>query len=239
MKSSTFTSSKKSPLFHLLSPSLFILLHSLSRSGMKKQPQPLIIPLPPNPHLLKLLISFLLLTFGVAIGIIFSSFIKSIPFISLQTIQQLPSPCSPPPPPPPAAAAAAAKQLSDIRSKDYYDIESKIIMHNMSDEELLWRASMVPKRIDYPYRTWPPKVAFLFLVRGEIPFGPLWERFFKGHKELYTIYVHSDPSYNESVVKDSVFYRRRIPSKVSITCLILIQPLILFLFLFFELFLHY
>ncbi|XVF53886.1 hypothetical protein PTKIN_Ptkin05aG0135800 [Pterospermum kingtungense] len=85
-------------------------------------------------------------------------------------------------------------------------------MHSMKDEELLWRASMVPKIKEYPIKR-VPKVAFLFLTKRKLLLAPLWERFFQGHQGLYSIYVHSDPYYNQTVPKSSVFYGRRIPSK--------------------------
>lgn len=87
-------------------------------------------------------------------------------------------------------------------------------MHSLTEEELLWRASMVPRIAEYPFKR-IPKVAFMFLTRGDLPFAPLWERFFKGYEGLYSIYVHSSPSFSESVSTDSVFHGRRIPSKVS------------------------
>ncbi|CAA6671326.1 unnamed protein product [Spirodela intermedia] len=59
-----------------------------------------------------------------------------------------------------------------------------------------------------------PKVAFLFLTRGPLPFAPLWEKFFAGHDGLYSIYVHADPSSNQSAPPGSVFSGRRVPSKV-------------------------
>ncbi|KMT11183.1 hypothetical protein BVRB_5g111110 [Beta vulgaris subsp. vulgaris] len=88
-------------------------------------------------------------------------------------------------------------------------------MHEMEDEELLWRASMVPKigGENYSSKFVTNKIAFLFLVRGSLPLAPLWEMFFKGHGDYYTIYVHSLPSYNESYPTNSVFHGRRIPSK--------------------------
>ncbi|KAI3957620.1 hypothetical protein MKW92_027784 [Papaver armeniacum] len=74
------------------------------------------------------------------------------------------------------------------------------LWHSMSDEELMWRASMVPN------------VAFMFLARGRLPLGPLWERFFKGHDpRLYSIYLHC---FTEEPLESSVFHKRRIPSKV-------------------------
>ncbi|GKC03492.1 glycosyl transferase, family 14 protein [Tanacetum coccineum] len=85
------------------------------------------------------------------------------------------------------------------------------IMHDLTDQELIWKASMVPKVASYPYvRT--PKVAFMFLTRGSVLLSPLWEMFFKGHNGLFNIYVHSS-STNWTEHDDSVFYGRRIPSK--------------------------
>ncbi|KAG1330652.1 putative glycosyltransferase BC10 [Cocos nucifera] len=85
-------------------------------------------------------------------------------------------------------------------------------MHDMTDEELLWRASMAPRIKGYPFDR-VPKVAFLFLTRKELHFAPLWEKFFQGHEGLYSIYVHADPSFNESAPEGSVFHGRRVPSK--------------------------
>lgn len=86
--------------------------------------------------------------------------------------------------------------------------------HSMSDDELLWRASMVPRKPEYPYKR-VPKVAFMFLTRGPLPMLPLWERFFRGQKKnLYSIYVHALPGYELNVTGDSVFFRRQIPSQV-------------------------
>lgn len=90
----------------------------------------------------------------------------------------------------------------------------KNIMHDMEDIELLWRVSKESKIRDYPYPR-IPKVAFMFLTRGPLPLAPLWERFFRGHEGLFTIYVHTNPSYNEFMPQGSVFHGRRIPSKVS------------------------
>lgn len=92
-------------------------------------------------------------------------------------------------------------------------LEPKELWHTMTDEELMWRASFVPKVEEYPYQ-YRPKVAFMFLVKGGTPLAPLWERFFKGHEGLFSIYVHSSPDFKDQTPKESVFYRRRIPSQV-------------------------
>ncbi|GBG73533.1 hypothetical protein CBR_g16876 [Chara braunii] len=39
-------------------------------------------------------------------------------------------------------------------------------------------------------------IAFLFLTRGPMPFAPIWERFFQGHEQFYTIYVHAHPDFH-------------------------------------------
>ncbi|XP_027343233.1 glycosyltransferase BC10-like [Abrus precatorius] len=85
-------------------------------------------------------------------------------------------------------------------------------MHDMTEEELLWRASMVPRIQKLPFKH-TPKVAFMFLTKGPVFLAPLWERFFKGNEGLYSIYIHSHPSFNQTVPTNSVFHGRRIPSK--------------------------
>lgn len=90
----------------------------------------------------------------------------------------------------------------------------KHIWHSMSDQELMWRASMVPHLVEYPFHR-VPKVAFMFLTRGRLPLGPLWEMFFKGHEDLFTIYLHTSPEFAHEPPESSVFYKRRIPSKVQ------------------------
>ncbi|KAK1386961.1 Melanoma inhibitory activity protein [Heracleum sosnowskyi] len=88
------------------------------------------------------------------------------------------------------------------------------LMHDMNDDELLWRASMAPYRKEFPGAKPTPKIAFMFLIKNNVSFAPLWEKFFKGSEGLYSIYVHSDPSYNQSESESSLFRGRRIPSKV-------------------------
>ena len=87
------------------------------------------------------------------------------------------------------------------------------LMRNMSDRELLWRASFVPRIKKYPF-TRVPKIAFMFLTKGPLPLAPLWERFVKGHEGLYSIYVHSLPSFQAEFLPSSPFYNRQIRSQV-------------------------
>ncbi|CAI9294205.1 unnamed protein product [Lactuca saligna] len=93
-------------------------------------------------------------------------------------------------------------------------LSQKNLNHNMTDEELFWRASLVPDKAHYPFDRMP-KLAFMFLTRGPLPFIPLWERFFKGQDvRKYSIYVHTSPEFDLGVSNSSVFYNRQIPSQV-------------------------
>ncbi|KAL8153882.1 hypothetical protein V2J09_011642 [Rumex salicifolius] len=95
-----------------------------------------------------------------------------------------------------------------------YYIAPKQLWHSMTDEELMWRASMVPRVSHYPFNR-TPKVAFMFLTRGRLPLMPLWETFFKGHKGLFSIYIHMSTKFknDDEPLQSSVFHKRRIPSK--------------------------
>ncbi|KAK9700194.1 hypothetical protein RND81_08G222600 [Saponaria officinalis] len=135
-------------------------------------------------------------------------------------------PPSSPPQQPPSNNDISITPPSNISSENLEDFNNNIIhnknntpsvpinnlVHNMSDKELLWRASMVPQMEEYPYKN-VPKVAFMFLTKGALPLAPLWELFFKGHHGFYSIYIHTHPSFNYSWPQNSVFYERRIPSE--------------------------
>jgi len=89
------------------------------------------------------------------------------------------------------------------------------LMHDMTDEELFWRATLVPAAAGYPFRR-VPKVAFMFLAgHGVLPLAPLWERFFRGHEGRFSVYVHAQPGVAINVSEDSPFYGRQIPSQVG------------------------
>lgn len=88
------------------------------------------------------------------------------------------------------------------------------LLHSMNDTQLFWRASFVPQIKDYPFNR-TRKIAFMFLTRGPMPLAPLWERFFKGNEKLYSIYIHSLPSYKPDFPPQSVFHGRQIPSQVK------------------------
>ncbi|KAL3501752.1 hypothetical protein ACH5RR_036201 [Cinchona calisaya] len=204
---------------------------------MKNQKQS---PIVPSVNFVKVplqyvnLLAFLLFfAIGLTAGILLSLQLNNITFnfqvnnghslFSLSTFQPLSPPqssSSPRPPPPPLAKKTTFPPLQPVpRStkhkkglEDFLEPQ-EIIMHEMNDEELLWRASMSPKIQEFPFER-VPKVAFMFLTKGKVTLAPLWEKFFEGNEGLYSIYVHSNPSYNGSLEPhESVFHGRRIPSQ--------------------------
>ncbi|KAL0463558.1 UNVERIFIED_CONTAM: hypothetical protein Slati_0243400 [Sesamum latifolium] len=48
----------------------------------------------------------------------------------------------------------------------------------------------------------------------KITLAPLWDIFFRGHEGLFSIYLHTLPEFTYEPSKSSVFYKRRIPSKL-------------------------
>ncbi|XP_050374789.1 glycosyltransferase BC10-like [Argentina anserina] len=176
-------------------------------------------------HLLNLLSCFLIFGGGLLLGIVLaSSYLKDSSFI-LQIAQLSISSSS--------SSSSSPSNNADITHELYSPNDSVTmsnmtevhvgafeeflkppkVWHDMDDEELFWRASMAPRISEYPFHR-VPKVAFMFLTKGPIHLAPLWEKFFQGHQGLYSIYIHSDPSYNESSHTESpIFHGRRIPSQ--------------------------
>ncbi|XP_010045650.2 glycosyltransferase BC10 [Eucalyptus grandis] len=194
----------------------------------EQQPPP--PPPPPPPPTSKLIAAtaqmhfhhlihyFLLFASGLALGLglaislnNFSSFNLS---LQLNNNNQLSLQNHPASPLPPSLFNQTPTQWCRTVVSDFLDPPTP--MHDMDDRELLWRASMAPKIRQYPFKR-VPKVAFLFLTRGPLPLAPLWERFFRGHEGLFSIYVHSHPAFNATAdggeSEGSVFHGRRIPSK--------------------------
>ncbi|XP_048561414.1 glycosyltransferase BC10-like [Triticum urartu] len=161
----------------------------------------------------------LLLSLGFVFGMVYNANFQEsylTPFL-----QPLPSLLRPSPTPvvasgvgPPSPSPTSSSQSPPARMGfvDFLAPSGGGLTHNMTDEELFWRASMVPRVARAPRRI-VPKVAFLFLVTGDMPLRPLWEKFFAGHEGLYSIYVHASPAYTGSPPADSVFYGRMIPSQ--------------------------
>ncbi|XP_058188541.1 glycosyltransferase BC10-like [Rhododendron vialii] len=162
--------------------------------------------------LLRLISVLIIFVVSVVVGFSLSSHIYQ--FFSLQTNQSYKNSTMAPMP-----ATTSSKNFSVVLKYEEEDclsmgsfISLKNLMDGMSDEELFWRASTMPKKVEYPCDR-VPRVAFMFLTRGPLPMLPLWERFFKGHEKLFSIYVHARPGYELNVSNTSAFYGRQIPSQ--------------------------
>lgn len=103
--------------------------------------------------------------------------------------------------------------FQELNSLENWIRPSLNVHHSMNDAELFWRASFVPQVKHFPFKR-RAKIAFMFLTRGPLPLAPLWDRFFAGNEELYSIYIHNLPSYQSDFPSSSVFYGRQIPSQV-------------------------
>ncbi|KAI3818280.1 hypothetical protein L1987_12084 [Smallanthus sonchifolius] len=98
---------------------------------------------------------------------------------------------------------------SSFSSSEFTDSTGFVdLWHSLSNNELMEKVARVPRVIEGPW-----KVAFMFLTRGHLPLGSLWEKFFKGHEDLFSIYLHTFPDFNYEPPNSSMFYKRRIPSK--------------------------
>ncbi|KAF6165665.1 hypothetical protein GIB67_012562 [Kingdonia uniflora] len=159
---------------------------------------------------LNLIFNFLFFFLGLSLGIIATLYLTTISYslhdipLSLSSPMLLQQQLIPTP--------LLSPSIINESSCDTSNVSKEVQLHNMVDEEIFWKASMVPKIQTYPYK-YVPKVAFMFLTMGPLPLAPLWEMFFKGYEGLYSIYVHPHPSFNETVPEVSVFHGRRIPSK--------------------------
>ncbi|KAK9060022.1 hypothetical protein SSX86_020726 [Deinandra increscens subsp. villosa] len=165
-----------------------------------KNNQNAVVSIQPS-NLLSLILFF---AFGLSFGILLTFQLKNVSFNFRFNELAAATP----------AGADSPAPAGDTRLEDFNNfISPSKVNHNMTDNELIWRASMVPKVRGYPYDR-IPKVAFMFLTRGPVLLSPVWERFFKGYNGLFTIYVHSsDLSSNWTEPEESVFHGRKIPSK--------------------------
>nr|VDD19478.1 unnamed protein product [Brassica oleracea] len=104
------------------------------------------------------------------------------------------------------------------------ELQTQVLQHEMSDQELFTKVSSLSSPSSSPSSSsWfgrnnndekmVVKVAFMFMTGGALPLATLWDKFFEGHEGFYSIYVHTNPSFQESYPETSVFYSRRIPSQ--------------------------
>ncbi|KAG0606244.1 hypothetical protein M758_9G125000 [Ceratodon purpureus] len=84
----------------------------------------------------------------------------------------------------------------------------------LTDEELATRVLAQDILSEPPKSAVKPKIAFMFLTAGNLPFERVWEKFFEGHAGLYSIYVHASRRAElKSVWNSSIFIDREIRSQ--------------------------
>ncbi|CAA7406572.1 unnamed protein product [Spirodela intermedia] len=64
-------------------------------------------------------------------------------------------------------------------------------VREFTDEEIAATAVFANLLLLPPIQVTSPKIAFLFLTPGTLPFERLWEKFFQGHEGRFSIYVHA------------------------------------------------
>ncbi|KAK4280787.1 hypothetical protein QN277_012363 [Acacia crassicarpa] len=121
------------------------------------------------------------------------------------------------PPPPSTTNVSSLNQITETKPSSISiqnQTEPTLTQHGVLNDSLSSIPLKLPHHMSDQEVQGNQKVAFMFLTRGPLPLAPLWQRFFEGIDQgLYSIYVHSHPSFNQTVPRESVFYGRSVPSK--------------------------
>ncbi|KAM7265614.1 hypothetical protein ACFE04_003297 [Oxalis oulophora] len=78
-------------------------------------------------------------------------------------------------------------------SKDcpMYQMPLAVPSRELSDEESITQVVFKELLKTPPVQSQNPKIAFMFLTPGNLPFEMLWDKFFHGHEDRLSVYVHS------------------------------------------------
>ncbi|XP_068637681.1 glycosyltransferase BC10-like [Aristolochia californica] len=63
-----------------------------------------------------------------------------------------------------------------------------------------------------------PKIAFLFIARNRIMLDVVWDAFFQGHEDQFSIYVHSRPGFllTKATTRSAYFYDRQLNDSIQV-----------------------
>lgn len=63
-----------------------------------------------------------------------------------------------------------------------------------------------------------PKIAFLFIARNRLPLELVWDAFFRGGDNNFSIFVHPRPGFvlNEATTRSSYFLNRQVNDSIQI-----------------------
>ncbi|KAJ9548045.1 hypothetical protein OSB04_020588 [Centaurea solstitialis] len=90
----------------------------------------------------------------------------------------------------PRNPAACHIFFSDSCSK-YDDQVLTVPSRALTDDEIASQVVVTEILKSYPVQLKNPKIAFMFLTPGPLPFETLWDKFFQGHDGKFTVYVHA------------------------------------------------
>ncbi|XP_051150607.1 glycosyltransferase BC10-like [Andrographis paniculata] len=83
-------------------------------------------------------------------------------------------------------------------------------LRELTDAEVASRVVLTDILKMKPALSTTPKIAFLFLTPGPLPFEKLWDLFFQGHEGKFSVYVHA--SKNKPIHFSRYFFNREIRS---------------------------
>ncbi|KAG6656509.1 glycosyltransferase BC10 [Carya illinoinensis] len=63
-----------------------------------------------------------------------------------------------------------------------------------------------------------PKIAFMFIARNRIPLDLVWDAFFQGGENKFSIYVHSRPGFlfNKATTRSAYFFNRQVNDSIQV-----------------------
>lgn len=63
-----------------------------------------------------------------------------------------------------------------------------------------------------------PKIAFLFIARNRLPLDMVWDAFFKGEENRFSVYVHSRPGFllNKGTTRSAYFLNRQVNDSIQV-----------------------
>ncbi|GER36172.1 Core-2/I-branching beta-1,6-N-acetylglucosaminyltransferase family protein [Striga asiatica] len=91
----------------------------------------------------------------------------------------------------PPQNSAACYLLSSHGCKALQNWLPPVPARELSDDEFASRVVIRDILAMHPNISANPKIAFLFLTPGALPFERLWDKFFQGHEGRFSVYVHA------------------------------------------------
>ncbi|KAK4759889.1 hypothetical protein SAY87_023020 [Trapa incisa] len=63
-----------------------------------------------------------------------------------------------------------------------------------------------------------PKIAFLFIARNRLPLDMVWDTFFQGEEDSFSVFVHSRPGFlfNKATTRSLYFFNRQVNDSIQI-----------------------